>query len=86
LGGVLWLRSDVLAAWYERPGPAAEVLEVGEMAAPEPSPARSLVDLFADMDHVRTATAVRAYVSGLPSGLHQLAAPRRPAGDGQVLP
>jgi NADPH2:quinone reductase len=26
----------VLAAWYERQGPAAEVLEVGEMAAPEP--------------------------------------------------
>src|SRR3954453_2106207 len=28
----------MLAAWYERPGPAAEVLEVGEMAAPEPGP------------------------------------------------
>jgi hypothetical protein len=27
----------MLAAWYERPGPAAEVLEVGEMAEPEPS-------------------------------------------------
>src|SRR5256884_6319951 len=26
------------AAWYERPGPAAEVLQVGEMADPEPSP------------------------------------------------
>jgi NADPH2:quinone reductase len=26
----------VLAAWYEQPGPAAEVLEVGEMVAPEP--------------------------------------------------
>src|SRR5437763_1597214 len=26
------------AAWYERPGPAAEVLRVGEMAEPEPSP------------------------------------------------
>src|SRR5437660_11673543 len=25
------------AAWYERPGPAAEVLHVGEMAEPEPS-------------------------------------------------
>src|SRR4051794_38714621 len=24
------------AAWYERPGPAAEVLQVGEMAEPEP--------------------------------------------------
>src|SRR3954452_22282749 len=26
----------VLAAWYERPGPAAEVLQVGQMADPEP--------------------------------------------------
>jgi hypothetical protein len=26
----------VLAAWYERPGPAADVLEVGEMSDPEP--------------------------------------------------
>src|SRR2546421_4137092 len=26
------------AAWYEQPGPAAEVLQVGEMAEPEPSP------------------------------------------------
>jgi NADPH:quinone reductase len=26
------------AAWYERPGAAAEVLQVGEMAEPEPSP------------------------------------------------
>jgi NADPH2:quinone reductase len=25
------------AAWYERPGPAAEVLQLGEMAAPEPA-------------------------------------------------
>src|SRR2546423_9508541 len=28
----------MLAAWYERPGPAAQVLEVGEMAEPEPGP------------------------------------------------
>lgn len=28
----------MLAAWYERPGPAVEVLQVGEMAAPEPGP------------------------------------------------
>ena len=28
----------MLAAWYERPGPAAEVLTVGEMAAREPGP------------------------------------------------
>src|SRR3954454_20325483 len=26
------------AAWYERPGPAAEVLQVGEMPEPEPGP------------------------------------------------
>src|SRR5437764_143189 len=26
------------AAWYEQPGPAAEVLQVGEMAEPEPNP------------------------------------------------
>jgi NADPH2:quinone reductase len=26
----------MLAAWYERPGPAAEVLQVGELADPEP--------------------------------------------------
>src|SRR5437588_6911185 len=26
------------AAWYERPGPAAEVLQVGEIAEPEPGP------------------------------------------------
>src|SRR3954453_17828632 len=26
----------VLAAWYDRPGPAAEVLQVGQMADPEP--------------------------------------------------
>jgi NADPH2:quinone reductase len=26
----------VLAAWYERPGPAADVLEIGEMPDPEP--------------------------------------------------
>src|SRR5438034_470960 len=28
----------MLAAWYERAGPAADVLQVGEMAEPEPSP------------------------------------------------
>src|SRR3954447_24716132 len=28
----------MLAAWYEWPGPAAEVLQVGEMADPEPGP------------------------------------------------
>jgi NADPH2:quinone reductase len=33
------------AAWYERPGPAAEVLQVGEMAEPEPSPGEVRVRL-----------------------------------------
>lgn len=28
----------MLAAWYERPGPAADVLQVGEMADPDPGP------------------------------------------------
>src|SRR4051794_14822617 len=34
-GSSVW---RVLAAWYDRPGPAAEVLEVGEMADPEVGP------------------------------------------------
>jgi NADPH:quinone reductase len=33
----------VLAAWYDRQGPASEVLQVGEMNAPEPSPGDVLV-------------------------------------------
>src|SRR3712207_2906508 len=28
----------MLAAWYDRPGPAAEVLRVGETADPSPAP------------------------------------------------
>ena len=28
----------MLAAWYDRQGPASDVLEVGEMAAPQPGP------------------------------------------------
>src|SRR6478672_5529771 len=35
----------MLAAWYERPGPAAQVLEVGEMADPEPGPGEVRVRL-----------------------------------------
>ncbi len=31
------------AAWYERPGPAAEVLQIGEIEAPEPGPGEALV-------------------------------------------
>src|SRR5438876_4468137 len=33
----------MLAAWYERQGAAAEVLEVGEMAAPAPGPGEARV-------------------------------------------
>ncbi len=33
------------AAWYERNGPAREVLEVGEMATPVPAPGEVLVRL-----------------------------------------
>jgi NADPH:quinone reductase len=33
------------AAWYERPGPAREVLEIGEMADPEPGPGEVRVRL-----------------------------------------
>jgi NADPH:quinone reductase len=36
---------DVLAAWYDRQGPAAEVLEVGEMPDPEPRPGEVRVRL-----------------------------------------
>jgi len=35
----------MLAAWYERPGPAAEVLEVGETADPDPGPGEVRVRL-----------------------------------------
>jgi NADPH2:quinone reductase len=35
----------VLAAWYDREGPAAEVLQVGEMPAPEPGPGEVRVRL-----------------------------------------
>jgi NADPH2:quinone reductase len=35
----------MLAAWYERPGPAAEVLEVGEMPDPDPAPGEVRVRL-----------------------------------------
>ena len=37
----------MLAAWYERPGPAAEVLQVGEMAVPDPGPGEVRVRLTA---------------------------------------
>lgn len=35
------------AGWYERCGPADEVIEVGEMEAPEPGPGEVLVRLYA---------------------------------------
>jgi NADPH:quinone reductase len=44
LGSVWAIESDglrecsVRAVWYERQGPAAEVLQVGEMKDPEPGP------------------------------------------------
>src|SRR5271166_2155990 len=37
--------ADVLAAWYDRQGPAAEVLQVGEMPDPEPGPGEVRVRL-----------------------------------------
>src|SRR5215218_1742011 len=37
----------MLAAWYERGGPAREVLTVGEMDAPRPGPGEVLVRLRA---------------------------------------
>jgi MinD-like ATPase involved in chromosome partitioning or flagellar assembly len=55
--------------------------DFGTLAALAPDTVRSdpnLADLFAHMDDLRTATAMRAYVSALPSGLHLLAAPRDP--------
>ncbi len=35
----------MLAAWYDRQGPAAEVLQVGKMADPEPGPGEVRVRL-----------------------------------------
>jgi NADPH2:quinone reductase len=35
--------ADVWAAWYDRQGPAAEVLEVGELPDPEPGPGEARV-------------------------------------------
>ena len=35
------------AAWYERTGPAAEVLTVGELPVPEPGPGEVLVRIAA---------------------------------------
>ncbi|MDH3604333.1 MAG: NADPH:quinone reductase [Candidatus Tectomicrobia bacterium] len=37
----------MFAAWYERTGPAAEVIQVGELDAPEPSSEEVLVRLYA---------------------------------------
>ena len=37
----------MLAAWYERPGPAADVLQVSEMADPDPGPGEVRVRLTA---------------------------------------
>jgi NADPH:quinone reductase len=35
------------AAWFEQTGPAYQVLQVGEMATPEPGPGQALVRLYA---------------------------------------
>ena len=37
----------MLAAWYERKGPAREVMIVGEMDAPQPGPNQVLVRIHA---------------------------------------
>jgi NADPH:quinone reductase len=37
--------ADVLAAWYDRQGPAAEVLQVGDLPDPEPGPGEVRVRL-----------------------------------------
>lgn len=42
----------MLAAWYERHGPAREVLQVGEMATPEPGPGELRVKVAASVVHV----------------------------------
>lgn len=51
----------MLAGWYERPGPAHEVIVVGDMAAPEPGPGAVLVRLHASginpSDYKRRAKA-----------------------------
>jgi NADPH2:quinone reductase len=38
---------NVFAAWYERTGPAAEVIKVGELGAPKPGSGEVLVRLYA---------------------------------------
>jgi NADPH2:quinone reductase len=40
------------AAWYERQGPARDVLEVGEMPAPEPRPGEVRVQIAVSSIHV----------------------------------
>lgn len=35
------------AAWYERTGPAGEVLQLGELETPRPRPGEDLVRVFA---------------------------------------
>ena len=35
------------AAWYERTGPAAEVLQLGDLETPRPGPSGVLVRVFA---------------------------------------
>ena len=42
----------MLAAWYERHGPARKVLQFGEMATPEPRPGEVRVKVAASVVHV----------------------------------
>ncbi len=55
------------AAWYERPGPASKVLEVGEMDAPEPGPGEVRVRIhFSGVNPGDTKKRADWVGSGLP--------------------
>jgi len=51
---------------------------LGSLARDDLRTERSLADLLADAERLKTAAELRAYVSLLPTGLHVLAAPRDP--------
>lgn len=57
------------AAWYERPGPAEEVLVVGEMPTPSPQPGEVLVRVAVSAAHpsdVKLRAGGRPGAAGLP--------------------
>ena len=71
------------AAWYEKQGPAREVLVVGDMPDPMPGPERALPDLtatvaeviaeecrakFEELTHIVATSIVRRYESGSSTG------------------